>query len=486
LAKRATPSGSRQTARPPSENQPRTQGTKLAADLANRITKEIADDKLEDGTVLASEPELLERYGVSRAVFREAVRLLESRQVARMRRGPGGGLVVTTPTIESIIDPAAVYLFFANTKVTDVSAARLILEESVANLVPSRVTEADVAQLRSLAESERDGTVADLRELHSLLAAMTKNPVLEVFVGLLTRLSFLYFPDPRRIMPSTRDESNTAHVAIIDAIIAGDAGLTMHRMRQHLEAEAKYLHRKVQARQLLDTSVLRELDDQTKRGERVAREIFVGIVDSGWPVGRLLGSEAEMMARYGVSRAVLREAVRQLEHLQVAQMRRGPGGGLFVTEPGIDSTVAALSTLLDRRTIQAADLFEVRIAIELAIVGLVVEDLDDGGEAVLRKQLEAEASHADADGFEERGHDLHHVLAGMVRNPVLGLLSLVLVRLTQMHQGSPPADFERFKPFIDEAVRVHAGIVGAMSARDGELARFRMRRHLEVLQGFYR
>ena len=64
----------------------------------------------------------------------------------------------------------------------------------------------------------------------------------------------------------------------------------------------------------------------------VADRILGDIAEEGWPEGEVVGSEAELLERYGVSRAVFREAVRLLEHLQVARMRRGPGGGLVVLD----------------------------------------------------------------------------------------------------------------------------------------------------------
>ena len=48
----------------------------------------------------------------ARAVFREAVRLLEQDGVAQMRRGPGGGLVVTAPRASSVARAAALHLQF--------------------------------------------------------------------------------------------------------------------------------------------------------------------------------------------------------------------------------------------------------------------------------------------------------------------------------------------------------------------------------------
>src|SRR5690606_33498610 len=79
-------------------------------------------------------------------------------------------------------------------------------------------------------------------------------------------------------------------------------------------------------------------DPQTrspKRAEQVAEAIEQSIVSMGWPIGDLVGSEQHLMEQYGVSRGVLREAVRILEHHGSGRMRRGPGGGLIVTAPNM-------------------------------------------------------------------------------------------------------------------------------------------------------
>src|SRR5438105_9982858 len=141
------------------------------------------------GDVLGSEGELLERYGVSRAVFREAVRLVEHEQVARMRRGPGGGLVVTEPSVDAIIDAAVLYLHRVDARLDEVFEARLVLEEIATELASARLGESDLAPLRALVRDERAGRLDDPRALHSMLAAMTGNPALELFVEILNRVS---------------------------------------------------------------------------------------------------------------------------------------------------------------------------------------------------------------------------------------------------------------------------------------------------------
>ena len=51
-----------------------------------------------------------------------------------------------------------------------------------------------------------------------------------------------------------------------------------------------------------------------------------------------MGSEHELQQPYRLSRAVLREAVRLVEHHQVARIRRSRGGRLLIAEPATNIT----------------------------------------------------------------------------------------------------------------------------------------------------
>ena len=256
-------------------------------------------------------------------------------------------------------------------------------------------------------------------------------------------------------------------------------------MGKHLLAEAEYLRaRRPSRRRLADLP--RFGGRSSKRAEQTAWEIFREVAADGWPVGQLLGSEAELLERYGVSRAVLREAVRVLEHHQIARMRRGPGGGLFVAEPGVEAITEAVALQVDRLGMSPTDLFEVRGAVEMAVLDLALQrlDADADAEARLLTALEAERS-ATTTEFALVGHDLHGVLASIAGNRVFELLVLVLLRLTRFHVAAPP-DAPRPVEATGDAMHVHAEIVDAILARDGDLTRHRMRRHLEALTHWVR
>jgi DNA-binding FadR family transcriptional regulator len=452
--------------------------TKRAALVADRIVEDVMAMGWPVGEVLGSETELLARYGVSRAVFREAVRLVEHQQVARTRRGPGGGLVVTEPTVDAVIDAVVLYLHRVDARLDEVFEARVVLEEIVTTFAPSRIDESDLARLRALVDQEASGALTDPRALHSMLASMTRNPALELFVEVLNRVSRLYsrgWPARERMA----QDSLHAHSRLAEAVTAGNVGLARHRMRVHLEAEGEFLRGRRSTRQLLPDAVVLGPANGGKRAEVLARQVTYHVVVGGREPGELIGSEAELMQRHDVSRAVLRESVRILEHHHVAAMRRGPRGGLFVVEPSAAPVIDMVAVYLARRGLRLADFIELRIELELALVDLAVERIDADGTARLDDALSRELDARDAD-MAEAVHDLHAVTAAIARNRVLELVSLVLIRLSRLHH------IEKLAPRAREQVRqdvhrTHEGIARAIAAGDKELARHRMRRHLEAL-----
>src|ERR1700685_4754604 len=102
-------------------------------------------------------------------------------------------------------------------------------------------------------------------------------------------------------------------------------------------------------------------DSNAKRAAKVADLIIEDVMALGWPVGEVLGSEADLLERYQVSRAVFREAVRLLEHQQVARTRRGPGGGLALTAPPVGAVIDAVVLYLYRVEAPLEELFEARM-----------------------------------------------------------------------------------------------------------------------------
>src|SRR5580700_5181070 len=142
-----TPTAARDVPRPGADS-----NAKRAAKVADRMIEDVMALGWPVGEVLGSESDLLERYQVSRAVFREAVRLVEHQQVARTRRGPGGGLVVTEPTIGAVKDAVVLYLHRVGATLDEIFETRIILEEIACELAAARTEEADLPALGRFAD----------------------------------------------------------------------------------------------------------------------------------------------------------------------------------------------------------------------------------------------------------------------------------------------------------------------------------------------
>lgn len=207
-----------------------------------------------------------------------------------------------------------------------------------------------------------------------------------------------------------------------------------------------------------------------KLAETVARRIEEDIIALEWPIGKVLGSEAELLDRYQVSRAVLREAVRIVEHHLVATMRRGPGGGLVITAPDISVVVRAVTLQLAFQNIGAEDLHEARTALEFMCIRLATGRLTNEG--IVRLQR-----YCDLEGTPE-AEDFHVLVAELTGNPAMVLFQRVLGRLAEEH--FPPAPRE---PRV-AAGGLHQGhrrIAEAIIARDPERAEKLVLRHFDAV-----
>lgn len=215
---------------------------KLASGIAEDIERYIVGRGWPVGEMIFSEAELMERYNVSRSIIREAVRLLEQHTTAEMRKGRGGGLVVTRPDAGPVTSTVAVYLEYEGVTPLQLFEARVALELSAVELATARLTEDGIKKLRKTLEEERAHSVKELwrytRDIHVAIAEVAESPAFPLFVTVLTKLV-----DARATHASETSAPAVyhAHSAIVEAIVAGDASLARHRMRRHLEAITPYL-----------------------------------------------------------------------------------------------------------------------------------------------------------------------------------------------------------------------------------------------------
>ncbi|ROO84304.1 DNA-binding FadR family transcriptional regulator [Actinocorallia herbida] len=461
---------------------------KLALRTARRIEKEIALAGWPVGAPLGSEEELRVRLEVSRSVLREALVLVEHHRAARMRRGNGGGLYVTAPDHGPATRAIILYLEHGGTGVADLVRARLMLEPLAAAGAAAHIGESDIPALRAmvLPPGQERGAPADIPAMdvfHATLGRLSGNPVLRLFLHVLIELTdrFATGEAVGRAGP-VGEPVEHARRRIVEAVVAGDAHEARAAATRYMEGVAEYIAaRPSRDRALRQDRPAPAPDGDAKLSELLAVRIHNEVVHRGWPAGELLGTETELLARYGVSRAVLREAVRILEHHAVATMRRGPSGGLAVTEPEPSAAVEMMALYLDYRRATREDLHAVREAVELGCLDLL---LARRAEPRVTRALHAAVAAARDETATARVTFTE--IAELAGNPVLTLFLHIVTELAGRHLRELRAEGgARGRAEVPDAVELsrwsrysYGRIAEAVLAGDAALARHRLRRDL--------
>jgi len=123
----------------------------MAEQMAEAVQEAILSGDLESGAVLPTEPELAEQFGVSRAVVRDATRILMARGLVEVKHGRG--VFVTQPHNEAFGEALLLALRRVGATAWDVEQfEQLILPEVVA-LAATAASDEEVATIRRLAEA---------------------------------------------------------------------------------------------------------------------------------------------------------------------------------------------------------------------------------------------------------------------------------------------------------------------------------------------
>src|SRR5262249_16766090 len=92
--------------------------------VADELRSLIVSGQLTEGDSIGREPELVERFGVSRPSLREALRILEAEGLITVVRGVLGGVFVHEPDQRMTARTAALVLQARNVSLADVYDAR--------------------------------------------------------------------------------------------------------------------------------------------------------------------------------------------------------------------------------------------------------------------------------------------------------------------------------------------------------------------------
>lgn len=215
---------------------------KAAEMLAHEIRAQILGLGMLPGSPLPSEPELIAQSGLGRATVREAIRLLEAQGLIVIRRGSHGGIFVAQPDLSNISHSLAPVLTLSKAPLRDLTSYRKMVEPPAAGLAAALATDEAKRSLLDLAEHGAGPGYVNEVAFHVRVADLSDNLLLRVLVTVPHDLLREQLKG-EAIDDATLREANHAHLAIAQAIVAGDEERAARAMLKHLEAFERRMDR---------------------------------------------------------------------------------------------------------------------------------------------------------------------------------------------------------------------------------------------------
>jgi GntR family transcriptional repressor for pyruvate dehydrogenase complex len=223
-----------------------------------------------------------------------------------------------------------------------------------------------------------------------------------------------------------------------------------------------------------------QVNRERRLSDKVADMMLETILSDRLKVGDRLPSERELGEQFGVSRTVVREAVRALVTKGVIDVRSG--SGLRVAAVDANAVSESMSLFLRGGTLDFENVHEVRTLLEVHLAGLAAERATEEEVAQLRDIHERmRRETADVEAAARDDLEFHRAIARATHNELFLLLmdsigsALIDIRRENLGSGSAPMTLSQ-----------HEAILETIAVHDPEGARTAMHAHLESVASFWR
>jgi GntR family transcriptional repressor for pyruvate dehydrogenase complex len=221
--------------------------------------------------------------------------------------------------------------------------------------------------------------------------------------------------------------------------------------------------------------MLSPLSRRPKLRDEIVQQLLESVRLRDLKPGDFLPNERDLAARFGVSRASVRDAIAQLETLGYVQSRQGEG--TIVLDPTGADLARPFLSLMAGRPFMEDNLLEFRVLLEPGVAALAALRATTEDLAALAASLDLQRARA-AEGLHLSEADVafHELIAQTARNEVatevLGALHELLLdlRVRAMSESRPKVTLAE-----------HEEIFAAIAARDATAARAAMQTHLDTV-----
>lgn len=206
----------------------------------------------------------------------------------------------------------------------------------------------------------------------------------------------------------------------------------------------------------------------------VIDQITQSVMSGKMRAGDQLPTEPELAEQFGVSRTVVREAMKALSLQGLVDVT--PGRGTFVTQPPAEIVITSLLLMLKLEDHSLDDLMAARRLLEAPIARLAAENAQTSDIETLEANLRGmRTSLNDPDAFLEYDTAFHGHLARATHNMVLTVIAqpIILMMRSIRHSMAAVPDMAM------RALHFHQALYEAVVSKDGAAAEKCMLEHLE-------
>jgi GntR family transcriptional repressor for pyruvate dehydrogenase complex len=212
--------------------------------------------------------------------------------------------------------------------------------------------------------------------------------------------------------------------------------------------------------------------------ERIREQLALGVLKPG----DKLPPERDLAQQLGVSRNVLREALRTLEMAGVLRLQKGVKGGAFVQEGDTSRMNDVMRDMLSLGTISVRELSEARIHVLDLVVRLACANARQSDFEALEANI-ARTELATGEGRlldrVECSREFYKLLASATRNKVI---AMIVDSVTEIHMRFVYAKVASSGAATPRLAEKRHQFLSALRARDVVAAARLMRIHLESVQ----
>jgi GntR family transcriptional regulator, transcriptional repressor for pyruvate dehydrogenase complex len=220
-----------------------------------------------------------------------------------------------------------------------------------------------------------------------------------------------------------------------------------------------------------------QAEQPAKASETIANELREKMLSGQFAEGTSLPPERELVARHGVSRTTVREALRVLEAQGFIRIKTGRAGGAFVRKPGEESVENSVTLLIRGSHIRLIDLLETREAVEPQCARLAARYCTPEDLATIESADEAMSDATTLDAYLNANINWHVGVARATHNQLLIGFMVAISRAILAATAN--------EGFVNQEVRrdtneAHRSVTQAIRNGDGDAAERRMYGHVHT------